>query len=65
MGGGFSGSRDWRQACVNDLTDLNNFDPISGFPAYKALLCEVEKAEAAENVSILSAGEYCPRRKTG
>ncbi|MGC2424915.1 MAG: aminotransferase class V-fold PLP-dependent enzyme [Nitrospirota bacterium] len=58
MGGGFSGSVDWRRACVNELTDLNNFDPISGFPAYKALLCEVEKAGGAENVSVMSAGEY-------
>jgi cysteine desulfurase NifS len=57
MGGGFSGSSEWRRACVNELTDLNNFDPISGFPAYKALLCEVEKA-GTENVSVMGAGEY-------
>ena len=43
MGGGFSGSNDWRRACVNELTDLNNFDPISGFPAYKALLARSKK----------------------
>ena len=65
MGGGFSGSNDWRRACVNDLTDLNNFDPISGFPAYKALLCEVEQAGAADNVSIMSAGEYALDEKPG
>lgn len=34
----------WRQATVNDLTDMENRDPISGFPVYKALLCEVVKA---------------------
>lgn len=33
----------WRQATVNDLTDHNNRDPISGFPVYKALLCDVVK----------------------
>jgi len=28
---------------VNDLTDPDNRDPISGFPVYKALLCDVVK----------------------
>jgi hypothetical protein len=28
---------------VNELTDPENRDPISGFPVLKALLCEVEK----------------------
>jgi len=42
-GGGIIGAEDWRQANVNELTDLENLDPISGFPVYKALLCEVEK----------------------
>ena len=26
---------------VNELTDHENRDPISGFPVYKALLCQV------------------------
>lgn len=34
----------WRRANVNDLTDMNNRDLISGFPVYKALLCDVIKA---------------------
>ena len=34
----------WREANVNELTDPENRDPISGFPVFKALLCEVEKA---------------------
>jgi hypothetical protein len=29
---------------VNDLTDPADYDPISGFPVYKALLCEVAPA---------------------
>jgi cysteine desulfurase NifS len=44
-GGGPLGTEAWRECNVNDLTDLANYDPISGFPVYKALLCEVVKAE--------------------
>lgn len=33
----------WREANTNYLTDYENRDPISGFPVYKALLCEVRK----------------------
>ena len=40
-GGGPLGPQAWQQGNVNELTDLNNIDPISGFPVYKALLCEV------------------------
>ncbi|RPI78071.1 MAG: dehydrogenase [Desulfobacteraceae bacterium] len=34
----------WRDCNPNVLTDFNNRDPISGFPVFKALLCEIEKA---------------------
>jgi anaerobic selenocysteine-containing dehydrogenase len=34
----------WRNCNVNELTDAKNRDPISGFPVYKALLCDVVKA---------------------
>jgi anaerobic selenocysteine-containing dehydrogenase len=34
----------WRNANVNVLTDFYNRDPISGFPIFKALLCEIEKS---------------------
>jgi anaerobic selenocysteine-containing dehydrogenase len=40
-GGGPLGSKAWQDANVNDLTDDENFDPISGFPVFKALLCDV------------------------
>ncbi len=33
----------WREANANYLTDPENRDPISGFPVYKALLCDVKK----------------------
>ncbi len=44
-GGGPLGPKAWRECNVNELTDLNHYDPISGFPIYKTLLCEVTKAE--------------------
>ncbi|MCP5142740.1 MAG: molybdopterin-dependent oxidoreductase [Gammaproteobacteria bacterium] len=34
----------WNDANVNELTEHTHLDPISGFPAFKALLCEVERA---------------------
>lgn len=45
-GGGPIGPLAWQRANVNELTDFENRDPISGFPVYKALLCDVIKAEA-------------------
>ena len=46
MGGGTPvGPKAWREWNVNLLTDLGNYDEISGFPVYKALLCDVEKIE--------------------
>ena len=43
-GGGPLQPQAWREANVNELTDPENRDPISGFPVFKALLCEVELA---------------------
>ncbi|MFZ0390534.1 MAG: IscS subfamily cysteine desulfurase [Calditrichia bacterium] len=44
MGGGTPvGPKAWQEWNVNELTDLQNYDEISGFPVYKALLCEVKK----------------------
>ena len=40
-GGGPIGPIEWQESTVNTLTDLDNRDPISGFPVYKALLCDV------------------------
>jgi cysteine desulfurase NifS len=48
MGGGTPvGPKAWRESNVNELTDLSNYDEISGFPVYKALLCDVVRLEAA------------------
>jgi len=53
FGGGTPvGPKAWQERNVNELTDLNNYDKISGFPVYKALLCDVEKVESGTE-------EYC------
>ncbi len=44
-GGGPLGPQEWQTANVNTLTDFDNRDPISGFPVYKALLCDVVRVE--------------------
>ena len=49
-GGGPLGPKAWRECNVNQLTDLERFDPISGFPIYKTLLCEVTKAEGKSDL---------------
>jgi anaerobic selenocysteine-containing dehydrogenase len=35
----------WNDANINELTDDAHLDPISGFPPFKSLLCEVKKVE--------------------
>jgi anaerobic selenocysteine-containing dehydrogenase len=48
MGGGSPiASPEWRECNVNVLTDPDNRDEISGFPVYKALLCDVVKIPPA------------------
>ena len=42
-GGGPQGPKEWQQANVNELTDHQQYDPISGFPVYKTLLCQIKK----------------------
>lgn len=54
-GGGPLGPEAWQRCNVNELTDLSRYDPISGFPIYKALLCEVSRAEAGTRESSSSA----------
>jgi cysteine desulfurase NifS len=46
MGGGTPiGPPAWQEWNVNELTDITKYDQISGFPIYKALLCDVVKIE--------------------
>jgi len=42
-GGGPLGTDEWKEANINCLTDLEQYDEISGFPVYKTLLCQVKK----------------------
>ncbi|MEE9158453.1 MAG: IscS subfamily cysteine desulfurase [Gammaproteobacteria bacterium] len=58
MGGGTPvGSKAWREWNVNELTDITNYDEISGFPVYKALLCDVVKTEQANKAPRRMAGK--------
>jgi cysteine desulfurase NifS len=52
------GPEAWRENNINDLTDLDNFDPISGFPVYKSLLCDVVKADDDGSPVIIDSGEF-------
>ncbi len=42
-GGTVVGPKAWQEWNVNELTDISNYDRISGFPVYKALLCDVQR----------------------
>jgi anaerobic selenocysteine-containing dehydrogenase len=54
-GGGPLGPLAWREANVNELTDAGNFDPISGFPVFKALLCDVVKVDRSREACATRA----------
>jgi anaerobic selenocysteine-containing dehydrogenase len=54
-GGGPLGPTAWQNANVNELTDPRNVDPISGFPVFKALLCDVERVPARAAASDADA----------
>ena len=49
------------EANVNDLTDLKRYDPISGFPVYKALLCEVTRVCGGRSRDRRRPGGIHPR----
>ncbi|MFO7768511.1 MAG: IscS subfamily cysteine desulfurase [bacterium] len=60
QGGGTPvGPKAWQDRNVNELTDLEAYDEISGFPVYKALLCEVSKLEdgAGEGITPTERAE--------
>ncbi|MDH3891884.1 MAG: IscS subfamily cysteine desulfurase [candidate division Zixibacteria bacterium] len=56
-GGGPVGPKAWQECNINDLTDLNQYDPISGFPVYKALLCEVSLVDQEVAAVDVDSGE--------
>jgi cysteine desulfurase NifS len=47
----------WQKRNINSLTDMNQFDPISGFPVYKCLLCDVEKVKPGNGSTPIDFGE--------
>ncbi len=51
------GPKAWRDININDLTDLNQYDPVSGFPVYKSLLCDVVKVTARDADIPITTGE--------
>lgn len=57
-GGGPVGPEAWQKCNINELTDLQRYDPISGFPVYKSLLCEVVKVSKGESTITIDSGEY-------
>ncbi len=60
MGGGTPvGPKAWRDNNVNELTDVLNYDDVSGFPVYKALLCEVQRVEAGDGGRPSNGGGEC------
>ena len=56
-GGGPVGPEAWQKCNINDLTNLQRYDPISGFPVYKALLCDVVKAGVSSDRVVIDSGE--------
>lgn len=59
-GGGPLGPAAWRRCNINELTDLR-YDPISGFPIFKSLLCEVKKAAGTKKRRMIDTGEPKPQ----
>jgi cysteine desulfurase NifS len=57
-GGGPVGPEAWQKCNINELTDLKRYDPVSGFPVYKALLCDVKKVVKGDGTHTIDSGEY-------
>jgi cysteine desulfurase NifS len=57
-GGGPIGPKAWQESNVNELTDLTRYDPISGFPIYKTLLCEVTPVEGGDVVRHAESDDH-------
>lgn len=58
-GGGPVGPEPWRSCNVNYLTDLQRYDPVSGFPVYKSLLCDVVPVKSR---AVTGAGKHAHGR---
>jgi cysteine desulfurase NifS len=64
-GGGPIGPEEWQNCNINELTDLHRYDPISGFPVYKTLLCEIVKVSHAKKNVNVNSGEYTKAEDIG
>lgn len=58
-GGGPLGTEEWKEANINCLTDMKQFDPISGFPIYKTLLCQIKKKRVRRNIKVQDPSLGC------
>ena len=58
-GGGPQGTDSWKKANVNVLTDLGQFDPLSGFPVYKTLMCQVGKKRRRRTIVVQDPSLGC------
>ncbi len=63
-GGGPLGPEAWQKGNINLLTDLENYDPISGFPVYKSLQCEVQKLSEKKEKLTIDSGELSNQAKS-
>jgi cysteine desulfurase NifS len=57
-GGGPVGPKGWQECNINELTDLDRYDSISGFPVFKALLCDVVNVSRFSDKVKMDSGEY-------
>jgi len=59
-GGGPLGPDEWKEANVNELTDMGQLDEISGFPVYKTLLCQIKKKKRERRkIAVQDPGLGC------
>ena len=66
MGGGTPiGPLAWQTGNVNELTDIDNCDAISGFPVYRALLCDVELKSKGKPEQVCTESSINRDRKYG
>jgi cysteine desulfurase NifS len=57
-GGGPVGPKAWQECNINELTDLDINDQISGFPVYKALLSDIAPVSEQQETVKIDSGEY-------
>jgi cysteine desulfurase NifS len=52
------GPKAWQECNINELTDLEQYDPVSGFPVYKCLLCDVTKVTEQTDRVVIGGSEH-------